>query len=202
VVGFRGIVRDVSDRKRHEEELREAKEAAEAANASKSAFLANVSHELRTPLTSILGFARLIERRFDEVVIPALEGNEDRKVQRALQQVRTNAGIIYSESQRLTHLINEVLDLAKIEAGRVDWRMAPLAMGDVVERAAQATAGLFEQKPDVRMVVDISAGVPPVIGDRDRLTQVVINLVSNAVKFTPAGDVTLTVAQGRRPRGG
>jgi signal transduction histidine kinase len=87
VVGFRGMVRDVSDRKRHEEELREAKEAAEAANASKSAFLANVSHELRTPLTSILGFARLIERRFDEVLAPALAGNDDRKVQRALQQV-------------------------------------------------------------------------------------------------------------------
>jgi PAS domain S-box-containing protein len=202
VVGFRGIVRDVSDRKLHEEELRAAKEVAEAANASKSAFLANVSHELRTPLTSILGFARLIERRFDEVVAPALAGTEDRKVQRALQQVRTNAGIIYSESQRLTHLINEVLDLAKIEAGRVDWRMAPLSMGEVVERAAQATAGLFEQKPDVRMVVDLAAGVPPVIGDRDRLTQVVINLVSNAVKFTPAGDVTLTVAQGVDPEVG
>jgi PAS domain S-box-containing protein len=195
VVGFRGLVRDVSDRKRFEEGLHEAKEVAEAANASKSAFLANVSHELRTPLTSILGFARLIERRFEDVLEPALREHEDRKVQRAVQQVRTNAGIIYSESQRLTHLINDVLDLAKIEAGRVDWRMAWLDLAEVVRRAAQATHGLFDQKPEVHLVMDAPDGLPAAIGDRDRLTQVAINLISNAVKFTPAGAITLSVAR-------
>lgn len=194
-VGFRGLVRDVSDRKRHEEELRAAKEVAEAANAAKSSFLANVSHELRTPLTSILGFARLIERRFDDALTPALAAHEDRKVQRAAQQVRSNAGIIYAESQRLTHLINEVLDLAKIEAGRVDWRMAPLDLAEVVRHAAQATHGLFEQKPGVHLRLEIAGDPPQVVGDRDRLTQVVINLVSNAVKFTPAGDVHIAVAR-------
>jgi len=202
VVGFRGLVRDVSDRKRYEEELREAKESAEAANATKSSFLANVSHELRTPLTSILGFSRLIERRFDEVIAPALADAADRKVQRAVEQVRTNTGIIFSESQRLTNLINDVLDLAKIEAGRVDWRMAPLGLGEVVERAAQATSGLFEQKGGVRMVLDVAPGLPSVVGDRDRLTQVVINLVSNAVKFTPVGDVTVSVAPAVDPIAG
>lgn len=176
-----------------EEGLREAKEAAEAANASKSAFLANVSHELRTPLTSILGFARLIERRFEEVLGPELADHPDRKVKRAVDQVRTNAGIIYHESQRLTHLINEVLDLAKIEAGRVDWRMAPLVLADVVRRAAIATQGLIELKPQVRLEVDAPDGLPIVTGDRDRLTQVVINLISNAVKFTPNGAVTVAL---------
>ena len=188
-VGFRGLVRDVSDRKRYEEELRAAKDAAEAANATKSSFLANVSHELRTPLTSILGFARLIERRFDEVLAPALTDVDDRKVRRAVSQVRSNAGIIYSESQRLTHLINDVLDLAKIEAGRVDWRMAPLDLAEVVTRAAQATHGLFEQKQGVDLRLDLADDLPRVTGDRDRLTQVVINLVSNAVKFTADGEV-------------
>jgi len=201
-VGFRGLVRDVSDRKRYEEDLRAAKDAAEAANAAKSSFLANVSHELRTPLTSILGFARLIERRFDEVLAPALAGNDDRKVQRAIGQVRSNAGIIYSESQRLTHLINDVLDLAKIEAGRVDWHMSPVDLGEVVERAARATHGLFEQKPGVQMRLALADGLPRVTGDRDRLTQVVINLVSNAVKFTPAGDVGIDVALVRDPQVG
>ena len=201
-VGFRGLVRDVTDRERYEQELRAAKEAAEAANATKSSFLANVSHELRTPLTSILGFARLIERRFDEVLAPALAANDDRRVQRALQQVRTNTGIIYSESQRLTHLINDVLDLAKIEAGRVDWRMAPLDLGEVVQRAAQATHGLFEQKPGVRLRLEVADDLPPVVGDRDRLTQVVINLLSNAVKFTPEGDVTVAAAAVDDPAAG
>ncbi len=191
IAGFRGLVRDVSERKRFEAGLREAKEVAEAANASKSAFLANVSHELRTPLTSILGFARLIERRFDDVLAPALADQSDRKVQRAVNQVRTNAGIIYAESQRLTHLINDVLDLAKIEAGRVDWHMAPLAIDEVLERAVQATQGLIDQKPSVRLSLEGGADLPPVTGDRDRLTQVAINLISNAVKFTPTGDVTL-----------
>ena len=195
VVGFRGLVRDVSERKHYEEGLRAAKEVAEAANASKSAFLANVSHELRTPLTSILGFARLIERRFEEVLAPVLEGHTDRKVQRAVGQVRTNAGIIYSESQRLTHLINDVLDLAKIEAGRVDWRMAPLAVSEVLQRAAQATQGLFDQKPTVHLVVDAPDDLPDLVGDRDRLTQVAINLISNAVKFTPSGEVRLALAR-------
>ena len=188
-VGFRGLVRDVSDRKRYEEELRAAKDAAEAANATKSSFLANVSHELRTPLTSILGFARLIGRRFDEVLAPALLDSDDRKVRRAVDQVRSNAAIIYSESQRLTHLINDVLDLAKIEAGRVDWHMASVDLGEIVARAARATHGLFEQKPHVRLRLDLADDLPKVTGDRDRLTQVVINLISNAVKFTAEGEV-------------
>ncbi|MBA2666292.1 MAG: GAF domain-containing protein [Trueperaceae bacterium] len=191
--GFRGLVRNIEDRKRYELELEAAKEIAEQANLSKSAFLANVSHELRTPLTSILGFARLIERRFDEVLVPLLEHEEDRKVRRAVDQVRGNAQIIYRESRRLTTLINDVLDLAKIEAGRVDWNMQRLHLGDVVERALEATHGLSEARPEVRVVADVEPGVPPVEADPDRLVQVVINLISNAVKFTPRGDVTVRV---------
>ena len=191
-IGFRGVVRDVEDRMRQQEELQAAKDAAEAANASKSVFLANVSHELRTPLTSILGFARLIERRFDEVIAPQLESVDDPKVQRAVAQVRGNAGIISRESRRLTSLINDVLDLAKIEAGKVDWRMERLAPREVVEQALDATRGLLDSKPEVlvRNTMDV---VPDVIGDRDRLVQVMINLVSNAVKFTPAGEVSVTL---------
>jgi hypothetical protein len=116
--------------------------------------------------------------------------------------VRTNAGIIYSESQRLTHLINDVLDLAKIEAGRVDWRMAPLSVAEVLERAAQATQGLFDQKPDVHLVVEAPPGLPNLVGDRDRLTQVAINLISNAVKFTPAGEVRMALARESDPEVG
>ena len=188
-IGFRGVVRDIEERARHQEELQAAKEMAEAANASKSMFLANVSHELRTPLTSILGFSRLIERRFDEVLAPHLEAVDDPKVQRAVKQVRGNAGIISRESRRLTTLINDVLDLAKIEAGKVDWHMERLAPSEVVGQALDATRGLLDAKPQVSVRSEIDARAPDVIGDRDRLVQVVINLISNAVKFTPEGVV-------------
>jgi PAS domain S-box-containing protein len=190
--GFRGVMRDIEERMRYQEELQAAKDAAEAANAAKSVFLANVSHELRTPLTSILGFARLIERRFDSVLAPQLATSDDPKVQRALEQVRGNAAIIGRESRRLTTLINNVLDLAKIEAGKVEWRMERLALREVVEQALDATRGLLDGRTDVH-VDTVLDDVPDVHGDRDRLVQVVINLVSNAVKFTPAGVVRVTL---------
>jgi PAS domain S-box-containing protein len=190
-VGFRGLVRNVEDRKRYELQLRDAKDAAEAANASKSAFLANVSHELRTPLTSVLGFARLIERRVDEVVAPLLSEHQDPKVRRAVEQVRGNARIIYRESGRLTTLINELLDLAKIEAGRIEWNMRRLRLGDVIERALEATQGLNEQRPDVAVRSEVEPDLPEVWADGDRMVQVVINLISNALKFTPTGEVTV-----------
>ncbi len=171
------------------ESAQAARAAAEAANATKSSFLANVSHELRTPLTSIVGFTKLIDRRLAEVVFPRVPPGEP-KVDRAMAQVRDNLGIIAVESARLTGLINDVLDLAKIEAGRVEWRMAPLDVGQVVEQACAATAALFEGGT-VQLERRVRPGLPAVIGDRDRLVQVVINLLSNAVKFTPTGTITV-----------
>jgi signal transduction histidine kinase len=165
-------------------EVQRAREEAETANQAKSAFLSMVSHELRTPLTSVLGFARIIQKRLEERVFPAVQ-SEEVKTQRAMQQVRENVGIIIGEGERLTAMINDVLDLAKIEAGKVEWHMQPLSVAEVIERATAATASLFEEK-HLRLIKEVSEGLPPVVGDRDRLIQVVINLISNAVKFTPA----------------
>jgi PAS domain S-box-containing protein len=169
-------------------ELQQARQAAEAANAAKSAFLATTSHELRTPLTSVLGFAKISKRRFEEVILPAVNA-DDRKVKRAVQQVTENLDIIASEGARLTALINDVLDLAKIEAGKVEWKMGPVSVEEIVDRAAAATAALFEAK-NLKPVVEVEPGLPDTVGDRDRLIQVVINLISNAVKFTERGSVT------------
>jgi signal transduction histidine kinase len=169
-------------------EAQQAKEAAEAANESKSVFLANVSHELRTPLTSVLGFAKIIQKRLEERILPVVQV-QDRKTQRAVEQVRENLGIIVAEGERLTALINDVLDLAKIEAGRVEWRMRPLGIRDVVERALAATAPLFEQK-GLNLTRDLPDSLPQVVGDQAQLIRVVINLLSNAVKFTDQGGVT------------
>ena len=192
-VGFRGVVRDIEERVRYQEELQAAKDVAEAANASKSVFLANVSHELRTPLTSILGFARLIERRFDEFLAPHLAAIDEPRVQRAARQVRTNAAIIGRESRRLTALIDNVLDLAKIEAGKVDWQLERMAPLTVVEQGLEAARGLLDERPLVGVRLERGFDVPDVIADRDRLLQVVINLLSNALKFTPAGEVVVRV---------
>jgi signal transduction histidine kinase len=170
------------------EEAQAARVAAEAASASKSAFLSSVSHELRTPLTSVVGFSRLIRRRLDEVIFPAVVG-DDAKRDRAMRQVTENLGIIIEESERLTTLINDTLDLAKIEAGRMEWRREPVDVAEVIERATTATASLLAG-PGPEMVVDVEPGMPSPIGDRDRLIQVVINLLSNAVKFTPTGKIT------------
>jgi signal transduction histidine kinase len=176
------------------EEAQAARAVAEAASATKSQFLSNVSHELRTPLTSVIGFTKLVRKRLEETVfpvVPAAAVAADPKLERAMRQVGDNLGIMVAEGERLTALINDVLDLAKIEAGRLDWRDGPVDVGEIVARATAATAALFDQ-PGLELVVDVEAGLPATRGDRDRLIQVVINLLSNAVKFTPSGSVTVS----------
>ena len=170
------------------EDARLARAAAEEADAAKSSFLSTVSHELRTPLTSVLGFAKIIRRRLEERLFPMIPG-DDRKVQQAKQQVIENLDVVVSEGERLTKLIDDVLDLAKIEAGKFTWNMAAVSIADVIERAVAATASLFEAKK-LNLIRDIDAGLPVITGDQDRLIQVVINLISNAVKFTDAGSIT------------
>jgi signal transduction histidine kinase len=181
------------------EEAQAARVAAEAASASKSAFLSSVSHELRTPLTSVVGFSRLIRKRLDEVILPTVAPG-DPKRDRAVRQVSENLGIIIEEGERLTTLINDTLDLAKIEAGRMEWRREPVDIGEVIARATSATASLLAGPgPGPEMIVEVEPGLPTLIGDRDRVIQVLINLISNAVKFTPSGSITC--AAGRDPNG-
>lgn len=154
----------------------------------KTDFISTVSHELRTPLTSVLGFAKIIKRRLNNEIFPHVK-TEDKKIQRIINQVDDNIGIIISEGERLTKLINDVLDIAKMEAGKIEWKKEALSAGEIIERAATATSALFEQK-GLRLVKDIEDGLPEITGDKDRLTQVMINLISNAVKFTDKGAIT------------
>ena len=159
----------------------------------KTDFISTVSHELRTPLTSVLGFAKLIQKKLDESIFPLIQ-TDDKKVNRTIRQVTENIEIIVSEGSRLTKLINEVLDIAKIEAGQMQWNMDDLAITEVIDRAFAATSALFEQK-GLLLVREIASDMPNVYGDRDRLIQVVINLISNAVKFTERGSITCRVKQ-------
>ena len=170
------------------EDARQARAAAEQADAAKSSFLSTVSHELRTPLTSVLGFAKIIRRRLEERLFP-LVPDDDRKIQQTKRQVMDNLHVVVSEGERLTKLIDDVLDLAKIEAGKLTWNMETVSAADVIERAVAATSSLLGAKKLI-LLQNVEPGLPTVTGDRDRLIQVVINLISNAVKFTDSGSIT------------
>lgn len=156
----------------------------------KTEFISTVSHELRTPLTSVLGFAAIIQEKL-ETIAPAMPA-DDRKIQRHLHQIEKNINIIVSEAERLTSLINDVLDVAKMEAGKVEWHMQPLAIAEVIERAIATTSALVESK-GLLLQSQIAPDLPEIFGDRDRLIQVMINLISNAIKFTDAGAITCEV---------
>ncbi len=154
----------------------------------KTDFIATVSHELRTPLTSVLGFASIIQEKLEDNLFPLLP-NEDRKTKKTIRRVRDNLNIIVSEAERLTSLINDVLDIAKMEAGKVEWNLQVTSVQEIIDRALAATASLFETN-GLELIQEIEPELPQIIGDRDRLIQVVINLISNAVKFTDEGSIT------------
>jgi signal transduction histidine kinase len=153
-----------------------------------------VSHELRTPLTSVLGFASIIRKKFNGVILSGLDLNDPR-IEKSSEQIKKNIDIIIAEGERLTALINDVLDLAKLEAGRIEWRMESLDPKDIIEHAVNATSSLFEQKGlELHGSLHDTEPLQDVLGDRNRLIQVMINLLSNAAKFTDSGSVAVTAS--------
>ncbi|MEP6700290.1 MAG: GAF domain-containing protein, partial [Bacteroidota bacterium] len=174
-------------------EAETASKAAEKANDAKSAFLSTVSHELRTPLTSVLGFAKIIRKRLDEKIFPIVD-RSDKKTEKTISQISENLHVVISEGERLTHLINDVLDLAKIEAGKMEWSQENVSMPEVAERAIAATTSLFDQK-NLKLIKQIDTDLPEITGDKDKLIQVIINLISNSVKFTDKGSITCRAYQ-------
>ncbi|HRP75050.1 MAG TPA: ATP-binding protein [Rhodocyclaceae bacterium] len=184
VAVFDTVTRELRE---NERSLEEARRHAESANAAKSAFLANVSHELRTPLTSILGFTSIIQRRLERSILPGVT-SDDPKTAAAVVQVRENLDIILAEGERLTALINNVLDLEKIEAGEMTWNIEPLDVGDLITQSRSATASLHEAR-GLAFETAVPPSLPAVRADRDKIIQVLINLISNAAKFTAAGHI-------------
>jgi Signal transduction histidine kinase len=156
----------------------------------KTDFISTVSHELRTPMTSVLGFAKIIRKKLEQSVLPSLADRQDSM--KVATQVHENIGIIVTEAERLTDLINDVLDIAKMEAGELLWGDKPVFMGDVARQAVDSTRGLWSAK-GVEVRLDVELNLPPVRGDHARLVQVMVNLISNGVKFSGGGPVVCRV---------
>ena len=166
-------------------ELKEANRKLEEADRIKTEFLSTVSHELRTPLAAVLGFAKIISKRFDNVIFPNLRLEED-TVRASVLKVKKNINTIISEGERLTDLINDLLDVTKIEAGKVEWEMKPVSVAEIIKLASDITSSTFEQHR-LELECDVEDDLPEISGDKYRLEQVLINLFSNAIKFTENG---------------
>jgi PAS domain S-box-containing protein len=175
VTGITDIVRDVTEQKAMERQLREARNEAEAAAAVKGEFLANMSHELRTPLTSVLGFARLVD---DE---PELSPDARRFIGRVL-----------SGGKALLTTINDILDFSKLEAGQLELKLEAAAPDQIIDEVLD----LFSLEADAKGVALRAEGLArlpsDLMIDSGRLRQVLLNLIGNAVKFTEAGAITVT----------
>ena len=166
-------------------ELKEANRKIQEADRAKTEFLSIVSHELRTPLAAVLGFAKIISKRLDKSIFPNLR-LEDDTVKESVLKVKNNINTIISEGVRLTDLINDLLDVTKIEEGKIEWDMEPVSVAKIIELAADITNRSFERH-GLELECDIEDGLPEVAGDKYRLEQVLINLLSNALKFTEDG---------------
>src|SRR5574341_55445 len=173
---YEALQQELVERRKAQAELQIAKEIAETANEAQSAFLANMSHELRTPLNSIIGYTDLL--------IQGMYGPINDKQTARLDAVRRNG------NHRLS-LINDVLDLSKIEAGRMEMRIEPLAIKPILDNCLTAIEPQA-LKTGLSVERDLPAALPPVLGDAGRGAQIITNLLGNAVKFTTEGSVTVS----------
>lgn len=175
-VAFIGVSRDISERKAFEEQLKQAKKSAEAANIAKGEFLANMSHEIRTPMNAIIGMSELI-----------MSTDMTRKQRDFLKIIRTS-------SKALLYLINDILDFSKIEAGKLTLENVPLILTDLVEEIPDVFVENIMEST-IEVILNIAPETPDnIVTDPVRLRQVLINLVSNAFKFTEDGQISISVS--------
>jgi len=174
---FLAMIEDITERKQTELKLRASQEAAEAASRAKSEFLATMSHELRTPLNAIMGLSQLLQQ---EIV-----GSVNEK-----QKEYINC--IYTSGEQLLAVINDILDLSKVEAGKEELLLLPLSVSEICNYAISTVRdGALEK--GLQLTSEIDPEADTCIADERRIKQMLLNLLTNAVKFTPAGEVSLVV---------
>jgi len=180
IIGYIRLCRDISEQKRDQAELMDAKKAAEAANQAKSAFLAMMSHELRTPLNGIIGLTQLVQK----TGMTSIQQDYLRK--------------ILSSSQTLLRIINEILDFSKIEAGKIEVEETKINLYELFDKLSE-TSSMLQAKKNLVLLMDLPRDWPAfVLGDPLRLEQVLLNLISNAIKFTNHGMVCIRAENTKR----
>jgi PAS domain S-box-containing protein len=183
VVGVHGVAEDVTENNEMRRELERTRRAAEEANAAKSLFLANMSHEVRTPLTSVLGATEML-------------GEDDLDPHQ-----RYLVDVIHRSGERLLRLVNDILDVSRLEAGKLDVEESPFDVPTMIREVAGWAAPLAERE-GLTLAYTVDPAVPDqLVGDAMRVSQVLTNLLGNAFKFTETGVVRMTVEAGATTRG-
>ena len=181
-----GSVGDITVEVEAAQALRHAKDVAETANRTKSEFLANMSHELRTPLNAIIGFAEMMEMQvFGDL------GND---------HYREYIGDIHNSGQHLLNLINDILDVSKVEAGKIELRESDIDVADVIAGCVRLVAERASTG-EVSIALDVPRDLPALYADEHRVKQILLNLLSNGVKFTPPKGTVTVRARADRMQG-
>ena len=184
--GIVAVTRDISDRKAQEAELMRTRDEAESASRAKTQFLANMSHELRTPLNAVIGFSEILNRELFGALGEA--------------RYRDYARLIHESGEHLLNVVNDILDMSKIEAGKFKIVKEPFDVASLVKSCCEIMRHTAEQR-SLSLIMDVAPGIPELPADKRACKQMLLNLISNAIKFTdPGGWVRVSARRDRRHR--
>jgi len=185
---YQGFSVEITEQKRAKE-LEIANRRLQELDALKTALMSTASHDMRSPMTSILGFTQMIGVRFARSFLPLCEG--DKTLLTEAKEIIRSLQVIDQEGKRLVRLVNDFLDLSRFESGCSKWQDRPIQMTEIIEASTQAIRGQLAGRPELVLHVTAEPNLPVIICDRDRLMQVMMNLLDNAVKFTPKGSISV-----------